>query len=83
MRIKAFITHKKAELFSDCQDRFRVNEDTKSIAVSDGMSQSWQQKIWANLLANTYTNSKDWTPNSDSIKPLCSQWREDVVNRIQ
>ncbi|WP_027455446.1 hypothetical protein [Xylanibacter brevis] len=83
MRIKAFITHKKAELFSDCQDRFRVNEDTKSIAVSDGMSQSWQQKIWANLLVETYTESKDWTPNSDSIKPLCSQWREDVVNLIQ
>lgn len=83
MIVRAFITHKQAELFSDCQDRFDVNDDTKSIAVSDGMSQSWQQKIWANLLVNTYTNSKDWTPDSDSIKPICSQWREDVVSLIQ
>ena len=83
MIVRAFITHKQAELFSDCQDRFDVNDDTKSIAVSDGMSQSWQQKIWANLLVNTYTNSKDWTPDCDSIKPICSQWREDVVSLIQ
>ena len=40
MKIRAFITHKKTEHFQDCQDRFCVNADTKSAAVSDGMSQS-------------------------------------------
>ena len=50
MKIRAFITHKKAEHFNDCQDRFSINADTKSVALSDGMSQSWQQKIWAQLL---------------------------------
>ena len=52
MRIKAFITHKDKERFSDCQDRFRVNKDTKSIALADGMSQSIFQKIWAQLLVD-------------------------------
>ena len=83
MKIRAYITHKVKEGFVDCQDRFSINPETKSIAVSDGMSQSWQQKIWAQLLVSTYTNDKNWTPTIDSIKPLCSQWREDVVNLIQ
>ena len=83
MVIRAFITHKKAEVFADCQDRFGVNNDTKSIAVSDGMGSTWQQKIWAQLLVDTFTESKDWLPNADSIKPLCSTWKEKVENFIQ
>ncbi len=83
MIIRAFITHKRAENFADCQDRFGVNVDTKSIAVSDGMSQSWQQKIWAQLLVDTFVSSKDWQPTGESIKPLCGKWREEVEKHIQ
>lgn len=82
MKIRAFITHKKAETFVDCQDRFGINETTKSIAVSDGMSQSWQQKRWAQLLVDAYTESEDWIPNQESIKPLCGQWHKQVVEYI-
>lgn len=83
MKIRAFITHKKAETFVDCQDRFGVNNITKSIAVSDGMSQSWQQKIWAQLLVEKYVNDINWFPNNETIKPLCTQWREKVVEFIE
>ena len=83
MKIRAYITHKLKETFVDCQDRYSINSDTKSIAVSDGMSQSWQQKICAQLLVSTYTSNKDWIPTNDSVKPLCSLWREEVVNLIQ
>ena len=83
MVIRAFITHKQAELFSDCQDRFGVNPDTKSIAVSDGMGSTWQQKIWAQLLVDTYTDSTDWYPSNDTIKPLCQTWRAKVADFIQ
>ena len=83
MVIRAFITHKQAELFSDCQDRFGVNPDTKSIAVSDGMGSTWQQKIWAQLLVDTYTDSTDWYPSNDNIKPLCQTWRVKVAEFIQ
>ena len=83
MVIRAFITHKQAELFSDCQDRFGVNPDTKSIAVSDGMGSTWQQKIWAQLLVDTYTDSTDWYPLNETIKPLCQTWRSKVADFIQ
>ena len=83
MIIRAFITHKQAELFADCQDRFGVNKDTKSIAVSDGMGATWQQKIWAQILVETFIDSKDWIPTIESIKPLCQLWRDRVVEFIE
>jgi hypothetical protein len=81
MKIRAFITHKLKENYADCQDRFGVNPDAKSIAVSDGMSQSWQQKIWAQILVDKYINS-DWHPSKENIEPLCIQWRKDVISSI-
>ena len=83
MVIRAFITHKQAELFADCQDRFGVNPDTKSIAVSDGMGSTWQQKIWAQLLVDTFINSTDWCPSKETIRPLCQTWRTKVADFIQ
>ena len=83
MRIRAFITHKKAEHFKDCQDRFSINVDTKSVAVSDGMSQSYQQKVWADLLVNAFTENARWEPNLESVKKLAPLWTENVKNFIQ
>ena len=82
MIIRAFITHKKAEKFVDCQDRFGVNPDTKSLAVSDGMGASWQQKIWAQILVEEFIRNLDWEPSLDTIKPLCSLWRKKVEASI-
>lgn len=83
MIIRAFITHKKAEYFADCQDRFSVSKDTKSIAVSDGMGSTWQQKIWAQLLAESYTKDPEWIPNIESVKNLSPIWRKEVLAFIQ
>lgn len=83
MKIRAFITHKKAEHFSDCQDRFSINPDTKSVAVSDGMSQSWQQKIWAKLLVDTFCSDTDWVPTLESVRELSPMWKNEVENYIQ
>lgn len=83
MKIRAFITHKKAEYFKDCQDRFSINPDTKSVAVSDGMSQSYQQKIWAEMLVNAYTTNTEWIPNQASVKAVAPQWFQKVNQFIQ
>lgn len=80
MLVSAFITHKKAERFADCQDRFSVNRDTKSIAVSDGMSQSIFQKYWAQILVEAFTATNDWVPCLESVRELTPLW-DDRVNR--
>lgn len=87
MKVRAFITHKKAEHFQDCQDRFSVNRDTKSVAVSDGMSQSIFQKIWAEILVDAYTKSREWLPSNEpdhsTVKTILSEmWKNSVQNRI-
>ena len=86
MKVRVFITHKKAEHFQDCQDRFSVNRDTKSVAVSDGMSQSIFQKIWAEILVDAYTKSREWTPSNESdhstVKTiLSSTWKKRNAER--
>lgn len=82
MKIRAFITHKEAEHYSDCQDRFSIKSNTKSVALADGMSQSYQQKIWAELLVDSYTSHLDFVPNKESIKELSKVWKEKVRQRI-
>ncbi len=76
MKVRAFITHKQKESYKDCQDRFSVNPDTKSVAVSDGMSSSIFQTIWAELLVTSYTQCCDWNPVDNYIKDLASVWYE-------
>ncbi len=89
MKIRAFITHKKAERFEDCQDRFSINRKTKSVAVSDGMSQSIFQKIWAEILVDAYTTEDiRWCPSEDIENKkvhevLSAKWRKRVDNRLR
>ena len=83
MKIRAFITHKLAEQFNDCQDRFSINLNTKSVALADGMSQSYQQKIWASLLVGSYTSNPEFVPHKASIEELSVQWHEQVKKYIE
>lgn len=59
MKVKAFITHKKAEKYSDCQDSFAVNGENKAIAVSDGISQTIFSGIWSEILTDAFVE-KPW-----------------------
>lgn len=83
MQIRAYITHKKDEHYSDCQDRFSINKDTKSIALSDGMSQSIFQKYWAEILVEKFTSTCDWVPNLASVKELSPIWKDKVLGIIK
>lgn len=85
MKIKAFITHKKAETFRDCQDRFSINKENRSLAISDGMSQSIFQTYWAEILAHYYTES-NWhiTTGTDAdLRKLSEKWNNRVHERLK
>lgn len=47
------------------------------------MGSTWQQKIWAQLLVDTFTDNGEWLPTHESIKPLCNIWHEKVKDFIQ
>lgn len=82
MKVRAFITHKEEELYKDCQDRFSVNSDTKSVAVSDGMTRSFFPSAWAELLVTEYTKKNFWSPNDEDIKTLSELWLRKVKDLI-
>ena len=74
MKIRGFITHKKGEKFADCQDRFKINVETRSIAVSDGMTQSIFSGKWADILVSAYTDNS-WNPSQD-MSGLSQEWEK-------
>lgn len=76
MKIRGFITHKVAECFTDCADYFKINRETKRIAVSDGVSQSIMPLEWAKILANAYTD--DSWELVDEIAPLQKKWEDEA-----
>ena len=76
MKIRAFITHKLSEKYSDCQDRFHINQDSRILAVSDGMSQSIFPDIWADLLSEQYAKNGHCDEADRQI--LCDDWLQQV-----
>lgn len=80
MKVRAFITHKLSERYSDCQDRFCINVADCRIAVSDGMSQSVFPDYWAEILSQHYAEEGHCT--DEDRKELCKKWMERVVRFI-
>ena len=81
MKIRAFITHKLKEHYSECQDRFCINCGNHAIAVSDGMSQSVFSDYWAEILSSFYAKNGHCT--NEDRKELCNDWLrkvEDFIN---
>ena len=75
IKIKAFITHKKAEKFEDCQDSFAIDKENLSIAIADGISQSIFPKKWADLLTTTFVKNPDFMLNTEEdINSLREKW---------
>lgn len=81
MLVKAFITHKLSEKYKDCQDRFSLNAEKFTVAVSDGMSESIFPHYWAEILSNAYVEEK-FVPNN-GVGSLCSIWHDKVSDFIE
>ena len=83
MKIKAFITHKKAERYCDCQDYFVIDTSNRAIAVSDGMSQSVFPDKWARILTEYYTNNLRFELSPDVLNDLQHQWKGHVDRYLE
>ena len=82
-----FITHKKAETLTDCQDACAENAERGCYAVADGATLSFFPKEWADLLVNHFCetpnlflrreNWKDW------LVPIQEEWYKRVEERVK
>lgn len=80
MDIKAFIYHKRAEKYCDCQDYFGIAFQNNRIAVSDGMSQSIFPQWWAKILVDAFLETGE-IPYCN-IMPYQQQWQKMVRTEI-
>jgi hypothetical protein len=82
MEIKAYIYHKQAEKYSDCQDYFEISSQNNRIAVSDGMSQSIYPQWWAEILAKSYIQNGK-IPAGDVLTSCQNEWQKRVNDEVQ
>lgn len=80
MIIRAFIYHKRAEKYSDCQDCFGINTQNNRVAVSDGMSQSIFPQWWAKILVDDYLENGHIPQD---ILPLQEKWQKMLLAEIR
>lgn len=81
MKVRAFITHKLSEKYSDCQDCFSINTDRRSVAVSDGMSESIFPFYWAEILSKYYADNGHCT--DEDRKLLCEEWKARAFDYLE
>ncbi|MDP1744861.1 MAG: hypothetical protein Q8L90_04750 [Bacteroidota bacterium] len=84
--IKGFIYHKSAEKYSDCFDRYGVNEKTNKFAISDGVSKSFFPDVWAELLVEFFLKNEGRINLTDieSYKSIQNEWIKrvgEIVNK--
>ena len=75
MKIRAFITHKLAEKYEDCQDSYSISNN--AIAVSDGMSQSIFPNWWAESLTKAFVKD-NWIPDTNNLEDIRLEW----INKV-
>lgn len=80
MKIRAYITHKQAEKYSDCADYFGICPLTKRVAVSDGVSQSIMPLEWAKILVNAFVND-GWDPET-GVSSLQEKWFKEAKDYL-
>ena len=83
-----FITHKKAETLTDCQDACAENAALGRYAVADGATRSFFSKEWAELLVEHFCHPKEidlslteenW---QEWITPIQQEWYKQVEEKV-
>lgn len=82
MKVQAYIYHKRAEKYSDCQDYFGIDSQNNRIAVSDGMSQSIYPQWWAKILVNAYLDKGRIPVLPEEIQIYQDVWQDEVQAEI-
>ena len=78
--VKGYITHKAAERFVDCFDRYGHNLSNHKFAISDGVSKSFFPDVWAEILVENFISTKQRVDLGDfySYQKLQNDWIKKV-----
>ncbi|MBK8807206.1 MAG: hypothetical protein IPO21_11405 [Bacteroidales bacterium] len=80
INIRGYITHKEAEKYSDCADRYAANTSNNHFAIADGVSKSFFPDYWADILVNEFvTHDLD---KELSIENCQIVWLNKVADKV-
>jgi len=80
IQVQGYITHKEAEQYSDCADRYAYSSDTHRFAISDGVTKSFFPKIWSKILVDEFVALQGATDLS--IESCQSKWLNEVTKKV-
>ncbi len=87
LNIRSFITHKKSETLSECQDARSENVELGCFAISDGATRSFFPKVWAELLVRHFCESPIFSLEEANwqqwLIPIQKEWYELVSERVK
>ena len=87
LRSNKFITHKKGETLTDCQDAIELNEDRSRYAIADGATRSFFPKMWAGLLVKDFCEETTLSLRAENwnewIESLRQEWLKQVVATVR
>lgn len=64
MDIKVLQLHKRASYeFKHIQDKYAINHDTKTFALADGTTQSFNSEIWAEIITKAFVANPTFNTN--------------------
>ena len=64
MDIKVLQLHKRASYeFKHIQDKYAINPDTKTFALADGTTQSFNSEIWAEIITKGFVKNPTFNTN--------------------
>lgn len=78
MEIKVLQLHKKSSYeYKNIQDKYCLSTTTKSIALSDGTTQSFKSELWAEMLVNNFAKNPSFDLDSlkVSFKSLATEFK--------
>lgn len=80
INIRGYITHKEAEKYSDCADRYAANTSNSRFAIADGVSKSFFPDYWADILVNEFVALD--LDKELSIENCQKNWLNKVADKV-
>jgi hypothetical protein len=81
IKIRGYITHKEAEEYSDCADRYAANKSNNRFAIADGVSNSFFPDYWADILVNEFVSTD--LDKDLSIENCQEKWLNIVAEKVK
>ena len=81
-RVRVFQLAKIGNSLFECEDAFAISDDKKRLAVSDGVSQSFASRLWAQILVKHLVDSGTPLTLEAVVAETAKRWQSEVDSQL-